>query len=87
MLPSGSLTCIRSFIVMAEFQFVHHMNRLYYLCLENNNLVMLIVLNFIPDRRSSNNCMGDRLILYSSRTTCNIYSQGHCTRRGKRTRS
>ena len=27
------------------------------LCLENNILVMVIALNFIPDRRSSKNCM------------------------------
>ena len=52
------------------------------LCLENNNLVMLIILNFIPDRRSSKNC-----ILYNVRTTGYIYSQGHRTWRWKRTRS
>ena len=57
------------------------------LCLENIILVMLIVLNCIPDHRSSKNCMGDCLILWILRTTDYMYSQGHRTQRGKRMRS
>ena len=38
MLPSGSQTVIHSFIVIAEFQFVHHISFILTLCLENNIL-------------------------------------------------
>ena len=34
-----------------------HQSFILTLCLENNNLVMLLVLNFIPAHRSSNNCI------------------------------
>ena len=58
MLSSGSLTCICSFMVMAEFPMCSpHDSFILTLYLENNNLVMLIILNFIPDRGSSNNCI------------------------------
>ena len=54
-LSTGSQPGVRCFIVIAEFQFCAPHES--FICLQNNILVMLSVLNFIPDCRSSKTCM------------------------------
>ena len=47
-------TWVCRFIVIDELQFLSHES---FICLQNNILVMLSVLNSIPDLRSSKTCM------------------------------
>ena len=53
-LSTGSQPGVCDFIVIAELQLWHHIS---FICLQNNILVMLSVLKFIPDCRSSKTCM------------------------------